>query len=423
VGAAAFLVCTFASTAGWAAVSDRIDVAAAEERMLGSADDGARDEALLPFKRQLGAGGFVTGSLADSLAIAGVPGSTALEALQALSTQLDVERDVRTGDRFYVRHEQTFTIAGDRIDVGRVLWLEVVTKAKGTVALHRYRTKAGDERLWLANGHAASAPMMRNPLDAMKVTSGYGLRPDPLDAPSSGTQPSVVPVIETPPAKPQELEPSPQEVRVANRAMAGLDVGSLGSARVGGAQNGDLDRIMALRRQRALEAEAHKREEEAAAAEAAARPKPAPKIEAPAAPVVRQLYMHEGLDLLANIGTPIYAAADGVVSSFGPNGGYGNFIRLAHADRLATVYGHLSRFAPGLSAGQPVLRGELIGFVGSTGRSTGAHLHFEIQNNGRPINPATAPSMRCPQLGGADLAAFRKQVAASLAERERESKP
>jgi murein DD-endopeptidase MepM/ murein hydrolase activator NlpD len=205
--------------------------------------------------------------------------------------------------------------------------------------------------------------------------------------------------------------------------MAGLDVGSLGSARVGGAQNGDLDRIMALRRQRALEAEAHKREEEAAAAEAAARPKPAPKIEAPAAPVVRQLYMHEGLDLLANIGTPIYAAADGVVSSFGPNGGYGNFIRLAHADRLATVYGHLSRFAPGLSAGQPVLRGELIGFVGSTGRSTGAHLHFEIQNNGRPINPATAPSMRCPQLGGADLAAFRKQVAASLAERERESKP
>jgi murein DD-endopeptidase MepM/ murein hydrolase activator NlpD len=178
---------------------------------------------------------------------------------------------------------------------------------------------------------------------------------------------------------------------------------------------------MAVRRQRALEAEERKRGEEAAAAEAAARPKPAPKVEA-AAPVVRQLYMHEGLDLLANIGTPIYAAADGVVTSFGPNGGYGNFIRLTHADRLATVYGHLSRFAPALAAGQPVSRGELIGFVGSTGRSTGAHLHFEIQNNGRPINPATAPSMRCPQLAGADLAAFKKQVAASAAERERESR-
>src|SRR5690349_20896260 len=108
VGAAAFLVCTFVSTAGRAAVSDWIDVAAAEERMRGSADEGVRDEALLPFKRQLSAGGFVTGSLADSLEIAVVPGSTTLEALQALSTQLDLERDIRTGDRFYVRHEQTF---------------------------------------------------------------------------------------------------------------------------------------------------------------------------------------------------------------------------------------------------------------------------------------------------------------------------
>src|SRR4029078_11353200 len=132
--------------------------------------------------------------------------------------------------------------------------------------------------------------------------------------------------------------------------------------------------------------------------------------------------MREGLDLLANTGTPVYAAGDGVVMGLGPNGGYGNFIKLVHGDKLTTVYGPLSGFAPGLQAGQPVARGELIGFVGSTGRSTGAHLHFEIQNTGRPINPAAAPSMRCPQLTGADLAAFKKQVAASLAERERESR-
>jgi murein DD-endopeptidase MepM/ murein hydrolase activator NlpD len=420
VGTAAFLAFGFVST-GRAAVSDWVDVAAAEERLLGPADEGARDQALLPFRRQLQASGFVTGSLADSLEIAGVPASSQLEALQALATQLDLERDIRTGDRFHVRHEQSFTLKGDRFGVGRVLWLELVTKAKGTIAIHRFQPKAGHEQFWLANGRGAAPPVMSQPLGTMTVTSGFGLRPDPLDAPSSGTMPAVVTVTESPPPpKAQEVEASPQEVRAANRAFAGFDTGSLGNARDAGGRNADIDRIMAARRQRALEAEERKREEEAAAA----APKPAPKVVEvqPAAPTVRQLFMHEGLDLLANMGTPVYAAGDGVVTSLGPNGGYGNFIRVAHADRLATVYGHLSRFAPGLSPGQPVTRGELIGFVGSTGRSTGAHLHFEIQSNGRPINPATAPAMRCPQLTGADLIAFRKQVAASLAERERESK-
>lgn len=418
VGTAALLVFFF-NTTGRAAVSDWVDAAAAEERLLGSAVDVAAAQSLLPFKRQLHARGFVTGSLADSLEIAGVPASSQLEALQALAAQLDLERDIRTGDRFYVRHEQTFTLAGDRIGVGRVLWLELVTKAKGTIAIHRFHPKGGTEQFWLADGHGAAPPLMSQPLGAIKVTSGFGLRADPLDAPSSGTVPAVVAVVETPAhAKPQEIEASPQEIRAANRAYAGFGGGSLGSASEVGGRNADIDRVMAVRRQRAQEAQERQREEDAAAA----APKPAPKVVEvkPAEPVVRQLFMHEGLDLLANMGAPVYAAGDGVVTSLGPNGGYGNFIRLAHADRLATVYGHLSRFAPGLSAGQPVARGELIGFVGSTGRSTGAHLHFEIQNNGRPINPTTAPSMRCPQLAGADLAAFKKQVAASLAERERE---
>jgi murein DD-endopeptidase MepM/ murein hydrolase activator NlpD len=417
-GAVAFLTCALASS-GHAAVSDWIDVAAAEERLLGSAEP-PREDALLPFKRQLSAAGVVTGSLQDSLLAAGVPISTSLEALQALGVQLDLARDLKTGDRFYVRHEQTFTLAGDRIGVGRVLWLEVVTKAKGTVAVHRFHPKGGADQFWFTNGQAAGPPMMRQPLGVMTVTSGFGLRPDPLDHPSSGTMPSTVKIVETPAAKPQEVEASPQELRAANRAYAGFDTGSFGSARDTLGRNADVDRVMAARRQRALEADERKREEEAAAA----APKPAaPPVEAaPAEPVVRQLFMHEGLDLLANTGTPVLAAADGVVMSLGPNGGYGNFIRLAHADRLATIYGHLSGMAPGLQAGQPVLRGELIGFVGNTGRSTGAHLHFEIQSNGRPINPATAAPMRCPQLGGADLVAFKKQVAASLAEREREGR-
>ena len=421
-GAAALLTCLNVS-AGHAAVSEWIDPVAAEERLLGSADEAAQQKELLTFTRQVGDGGIVTGSLADSMVVAGVPASTSLAALRALESVIDLEHDIHTGDYFYVRHEETFTSAGDRIGVGRVLWLELNTRAKGTIAIHRFQPKGGDKgatgQFWLSNGQAAAPPVFRAPLDVMKLTSGFGLRADPLDHPSSGTMPAVVevPVPQAAPA-PQEFTPSPREVRAVNRAYAGFDMGSLGSAArdaMGGGS--DVDRIMARRRIRAQEAKEREQQEAEAATAAAEKAKAAPKVEAKVEPPkVQKLFMHEGLDLLANIGTPIHATADGVVLNFGPAGGYGNWVRLGHAGKITTVYGHLSRFAPGLRVGEPVLRGELIGFVGNTGRSTGAHLHYEIQINGRPVDPATWPAARRAQLAGADLALFKKQINASLAE-------
>src|SRR6266478_9285030 len=91
-----------------------------------------------------------------------------------------------------------------------------------------------------------------------------------------------------------------------------------------------------------------------------------------------------------------------------------------HPGKLSTVYGHLSEFAPGIAAGVLVSRGELIGFVGNTGRSTGAHLHFEILSNGKAVDPLAYPELKRAQLRGADLERFRKQVKNALAERERE---
>jgi len=420
-GAAALLTCANVS-AGHAAVSEWADPVAAEERLLGSSDEAAQQKELLTYTRQIGDSGIVTGSLADSMVVAGVPASTSLAALKALGNVIDPDRDIHTGDYFYVRHEETFTSAGNRIGVGRVLWLEVATRAKGTIAIHRFQRKGGDKadtaQFWLPNGQAAAPAAFHAPLDVMTLTSGFGLRADPLDHPSSGTMPSVVEVAAAPsPAAPKEMEPSPQELRAVNRAYAGFDMGSLGSAArdaMGGGS--EVDRIMARRRVRAQEAREREREESEAAAaaeKAKAVPKPEANVEPPK---VQKLFMHEGLDLLANAGTPIYAAADGVVQNYGPAGGYGNWVRLAHADKVTTVYGHLSRFAPGLHVGAPVLRGELIGFAGNTGRSTGAHLHYEIQVNGRPVDPATYPATRRAQLAGADLALFRKQTAASLAE-------
>jgi murein DD-endopeptidase MepM/ murein hydrolase activator NlpD len=143
-------------------------------------------------------------------------------------------------------------------------------------------------------------------------------------------------------------------------------------------------------------------------------------VAAPTPRVAQPLFMHDGADLVAATGTPVYAAADGIVIGAAPNGGYGNWIRIDHQGKLATVYGHLSSFAPGIQEGARVSQGELIGFVGNTGRSTGAHLHFEILSNGKAVDPLAYPELKRTQLRGADLERFRKQVKNALAERERE---
>jgi len=96
--------------------------------------------------------------------------------------------------------------------------------------------------------------------------------------------------------------------------------------------------------------------------------------------------MHQGIDLAAPIGTPIYATADGVISAAGWNsGGYGNLIKVDHGKGIETRYAHLSSIA--VRPGQRVRRGELIGRMGSTGRSTGSHLHYEVRIDGKAVNP------------------------------------
>jgi len=104
-------------------------------------------------------------------------------------------------------------------------------------------------------------------------------------------------------------------------------------------------------------------------------------------PILKRWRTHEGTDYAAAYGTPVRATADGVVTEAGRNGGYGNLIELRHANSIRTRYGHLSRFAPGLHVGQHVSQEQTIGYVGSTGLSTGPHLHYEFLVNGRPTNP------------------------------------
>jgi murein DD-endopeptidase MepM/ murein hydrolase activator NlpD len=130
-------------------------------------------------------------------------------------------------------------------------------------------------------------------------------------------------------------------------------------------------------------------------------------------PVLGYNKMHAGIDFGAPIGTPILAAGDGIVTRASAMGGYGNVVDIEHDGTWSTRYGHISRFAPGLQPGDRVKQGDVIAFVGNTGRSTGPHLHYEVRRNGQAINPLgfevpTGRALPGEQL--AKFAAFRARI-------------
>jgi murein DD-endopeptidase MepM/ murein hydrolase activator NlpD len=126
-------------------------------------------------------------------------------------------------------------------------------------------------------------------------------------------------------------------------------------------------------------------------------------------PILGYSRMHAGVDWAAPRGTPIYAAGQGVVEKAGREGGYGNAVRIAHSNGYETVYGHMQGFARGLKEGMRVRQGQVIGYVGSTGLSTGPHLHYEVHVNGRPQNPMRMKVPRGRELEGPALAEFHRE--------------
>jgi murein DD-endopeptidase MepM/ murein hydrolase activator NlpD len=128
-------------------------------------------------------------------------------------------------------------------------------------------------------------------------------------------------------------------------------------------------------------------------------------------PILGYMKMHEGIDFGAGMGTPVLAAGDGVVVEARRWGGYGNWLRIRHANGWETGYGHLSRYAKGLRPGMPVRQGQLVAYVGSTGRSTGPHLHYETWFKGKRVNPVGAKVPQGTVLTGRELVAFNAQKA------------
>jgi murein DD-endopeptidase MepM/ murein hydrolase activator NlpD len=127
-------------------------------------------------------------------------------------------------------------------------------------------------------------------------------------------------------------------------------------------------------------------------------------------PILGYTKMHRGTDFAAPTGTPIMAAGDGVVDFIGRNGAYGKYIRIRHNSSYKTAYAHMSGFKRGLKQGDRVKQGDTIGYVGTTGRSTGPHLHYEVLENGKQRNPMSVKLPAGEKLEGQDL----KRFAASL---------
>jgi len=127
-------------------------------------------------------------------------------------------------------------------------------------------------------------------------------------------------------------------------------------------------------------------------------------------PVLGYTKMHKGVDFAAPTGTPVYAAGDGKVEFAGRKGSYGNYLRIRHNDEFSTAYAHLDGFAGGIKSGARVQQGEVIGYVGSTGRSTGPHLHYEVLARGMQINPLKVPKQDHATLGDHEMAALTRQI-------------
>lgn len=133
-------------------------------------------------------------------------------------------------------------------------------------------------------------------------------------------------------------------------------------------------------------------------------------------PILGYSALHAGVDFAAPPGTPILAAGAGKVAMAGPNGGYGLYVKLQHTKDVATAYAHMSRLGPGIKPGVAVRQGQVIGFVGSTGLSTGPHLHYEFHRGGKQVNPLAQKFAMRAQVAGKDAQRFQALARQYLAQ-------
>lgn len=236
---------------------------------------------------------------------AGIPAGVLADVYDLLAFEMDFERDVRAGQKFFVLYEENYA-EDKKIDVGRVLAVSFEA-LRGNVQMYRFVKADGNVGYYDEKGNGAIKSLKRTPINNAKITSSFsGRRKHPV----------------------------------------------LGFTRA-----------------------------------------------------------HKGVDFRASTGTPIPAAGAGRVVARGFNRGHGNYVKIRHNGTYETLYAHMSKFAKGVNVGTNVKQGQIIGYVGSTGLSTGPHLHYEIIKNGQHVNPMTVKLPAINNLDSKNKPAFLERKA------------
>lgn len=254
--------------------------------------------------------GKVKSSILQAGASGGIPATAMREVIKAFSYDIDFQREIHPGDSIEVLIDRTKAKNGSYTTNGGTVRYAALTLRGKKHEIFRFKNSFGEMAWFDGKGNSIKKSLLRTPVDAVHITSGFGLRTHPIKGYTK---------------------------------------------------------------------------------------------------------MHKGVDFSAGMGTPIMAAGDGVVTFKGWQGGYGNFVTIKHNDKYETAYGHISRFGP-INVGARVKQGQVIAYVGSTGMSTGPHLHYEVRENHAQVNPVSKQFNMAAGLSGKTLAAFKTAKQGALNE-------
>ena len=254
--------------------------------------------------------GKVKSSILQAGASGGIPATAMREVIKAFSYDIDFQREIHPGDSIEVLMDRAKGKNGSYTTSGGTLRYAALTLRGKKHEIFRHKNSFGELAWFDGKGNSIKKSLLRTPVDAVRITSGFGMRTHPI----------------------------------------------MGYSR-----------------------------------------------------------MHRGVDFGAPTGTPIMAAGDGIVTYKGWKGGYGNFVQIKHNNKYETAYGHISRFGA-ISIGSRVRQGQVIAYVGSTGNSTGPHLHYEVLEAGNQVNPVAKQFNMANGLSGKSLAAFKTAKQSALNE-------